>query len=259
MEKIKIMGIKYHTIIGLLVVVYFILSFNALFLQNFTIFQIFSIALFLITFLVIKEEIKEKDMEENFYKFFRDFYNNVLAGMELATALKKCKNAHYGHLTKYVREMANAIEWGVPFQKAMSNFLNQIRSKFIRKVGNLIIEVSYFGGNIGDALRTIDKSLIDIELIKKEKHSRLSLYALIIIIVYLVFLSVIYIIVSYFPMFFGSISTYIFYFRFMLIFESFLCGLVIGKVVDGTYFSGLKYTSILLFLSSMFIQLWLAI
>jgi len=258
MEKIEIMGIRNFAIIGL-VCIYLALSFNALFLQNFTIFLIFSSLLFLATFLIIKEEIKEKDMEENFCKFFRDFYDNVSAGMDLATALKKCKYGNYGYLTKYVKEMANAVEWGVPLPKALSNFLKQLRGKFIKKIGNLIIEISYFGGNVIDALRTIDKSLIDLELIKKEKHSRLSLYAWVIIAIYLIFLGIIYVIVSYFPMFFGSVSTYILYFRFMLIFEAFLCGLVMGKVIEESYFRGLKYTSILLFLSSMFIQLWLTI
>lgn len=259
MEKIEIMGIGNSAFVCTVLVAYFALSFNALFLQSFAIFLIFSLVLFLATFLIIKEEIKEKDMEENFCKFFRDFYDNVSAGMDLATALKKCKYGNYGYLTRHVREMANAVEWGVPMQKAFSNFLNHLRGKLVKKIGSLIIEISYFGGNVVDALRTIDKSLIDIELIKKEKHSRLSIYGWIIVAIYLIFLCIIYVIVSYFPMFFGSVSAYILYFRFILIFEAFLCGLVMGKVIEESYFKGLKYTSALLFLSSMFIQLWLTI
>ena len=249
------MGVRNLVIIAL-AFAYLGLSLNALVFQSFQIFLVFSLILLFATFLVIKEEVKERDMEENFCKFFRDFYDNVAAGMDLATALKKCKHGNYGYLGKEVRKMVNAVEWGVPLPKAFSNFLKEIKGELVKKIGNLIVEICKFGGNVGEALKTIDKSLIDIEMIKKEKYSRLSLYAWIIVAVYLIFLGIIYAVVFHFPMFFSG-SLYLPYFRFMLVFEAFLCGFVMGKIVEGSYFRGLKYVSLLLFLSAGFIQLWL--
>lgn len=201
---------------------------------------------------------KRRDLLENFPRFFQEVYNNCSSGMTLVKAVKHSKNANYGRLTPAIRNLCLQIEWGVPFPVALRKFGEKVNEPFISRLIDLIDKTSEFSPNLAKSMDEIYNHIILTSELEKERSAALFPQLMSIYLIYFVLLSTIFLLFNFFLPSFGStdISFYKTIFSQLIIMESVLSGLSIGKIAEGSFKAGIKHTLILLFIGIFFIYFY---
>ncbi len=207
---------------------------------------------------------ERKELEEKFPDFLRDVAQNIRTGMTIPQAIKGTRENYYGSLTPYVKKMIVQIDWGVPFDKILTDFANRT-TKSLRRTVSTIIDTHKGGGDIADIFDSIGKSIVEINRINKERSSIIYNQMLTGYIIFFVFIGVLIIMQIYlipslqtFSAPESEISAFeglgIFYanvFRILIVLQGFFSGLVIGKLSEGSIISGLKHSILLVIIGSL--------
>ncbi len=241
---------------------------NLILLSSFTLSVVSIVIIPIGPFVYQYRKYKEnKEIEERFPDFLRDVAQNIRTGMTIPQAIKATKGTYYGALSPYVGKMIVQIDWGVPFNKILTDFANNT-TKSLRRTVLTIIDTHKGGGDIADIFDSVGKSIIEINRINKERYSVIYNQMLTGYIIFFVFIGVlimmqIYLIPSLqtFAAPEVGISTFEqlggFYanvFRILIILQGFFSGLVIGKLSEGSTISGLKHSILLVIIGSL--ALW---
>ena len=203
-----------------------------------------------------------REMESQFIMLIRDISDSIKSGMTLPMALDHVSKRDYLSLTKYAKRLSAQIEWGIPFKKALTTFADNTRSVPIQRAIATIIATYSIGGKISDTLDSVNKSLVTINKIKKERSA--SVYSQIITsyIIFFVFILILVILqVFLIPSLtvqneeIMSLSTdtapipspEIFNqgFTMFIVVQGFFAGLATGKMAEGSIVAGLKHSVIL--------------
>ena len=249
-----------------------IIAFNFLFVADFAplVFPIINVAGSLIAtapiVLILYTRYKtNREVEQQFIVFMRDLSDSINAGMTLPLALNHCSKNEYMALTPYVNDMAAQVDWGIPFKRALETFAKKIESVMIKRSVTTIIETYKVGGKISDTLDAINRSLITVEKIKKERSSSVQSQVVTSYMIYFVFIFILVILQSFLipSLTQRSVSSvalsvtgaseslptnqdYSEIFTIFIVMQGFFAGLATGKMAEGSIVSGLKHSVILI-------------
>ncbi len=119
----------------------------------------------------LRENARQKEIEQKFLEFVRAITGNVKSGTPLPKAVKEAAQSNYGALTPYVRKMGYQMDWGIPFKEALQHFSKSTNNKIIRRAVAIIIEAEKSGGNIQDVMDGVTTSVVQIKKIKDERRA----------------------------------------------------------------------------------------
>ncbi|MBI5061459.1 MAG: type II secretion system F family protein [Candidatus Aenigmarchaeota archaeon] len=194
-----------------------------------------------------------KKMEAMFPMFLRDITENLNAGMTLPQSIRTASQNEYGVLSQYAKEMSAKIDWGVSFEKALNDFAEKSGSTTIKRSVKTIIEAHRSGGAIDIVLEAVVSSVRELEMIKKERSTRIYSQMISGYFIFFLFLGVMIGMAKFLiPAFSteglgfgtGGSSEAGFYtqlFRNMIVLQGVFAGLGIGKMAEGTIIAGLKH------------------
>ncbi len=215
-----------------------------------------------------------RQKEEMFLEFARNLVENVEAGTPISRSILNVRKKDYGKLNPYINKLANQIALGIPVKTALETFARDINIPTITRAVTIISESEKAGGKIDDILEAVAKSVSQIEKLKKER--RAAMYTLVVqgYIIFMIFI-IIMLVMQFkilpiasnlgsglgegaegIPGFslgqkgaIASAETLSKPFLWLLIFQGFFAGLVIGKLAEGKIISGLKHSFILVALA----------
>jgi len=220
---------------------------------------------------VVIETGEEREKDEMFLEFSRDLVEGVRSGTPISKNIINLREKDYGSLSPHIKKLANQISLGIPVKDALRNFAYESRSKNIKRAVTLIKEAEKAGGDIGEILEAVAKSVGETEKLKKER--RAAIYNLVVqgYIIFLVFIVIMLIMqfrilgmagdlagggeigeIGGFgagKMNFGEgelLSSPIFL---LLLIQGFFAGLTIGKLSEGSIKAGIKHSFILVVLA----------
>ncbi len=233
-----------------------ILILNISFVKNVQLFAIINLVAGIIAFGIpvyvgYSGQSKSKRMEEIFPVFLRDINNNIKVGMTLPQAIRETTHNDYGVLTPHVKEISAKIEWGISFEKVLENFAKKVKSPVLDRIIRTVIETNQSGGEVGQVLETVSKSVESVEKIKKERASTIYSQMINGYFIYFVFLGIIIIMSNFlFPVInlgSGEVSGISFneIFLHLIVIEGLFAGLAIGKMSEGNFISGAKHSMVL--------------
>lgn len=208
---------------------------------------------FLIKYYVYR---REREIEARFPDFLRDVADTINSGMTLPQAIKHVANNDYGILSKYVKQTAVQIDWGIPFERIFRNFAEKTGNRIIKRAVSTIIETHRSGGRISDALTSVTETLIEIGKIRKERMAHVYSQILTGYMIFFVFLGIMIGLMKFLlpgmllPGTEGGIGKinpefYREMFFYLTLIEGVFSGLAIGKMSEGTIIAGIKHTLIL--------------
>ena len=255
--KKKGMSLKIISLISVGIASSIVIINFALFSKNVKIFPMlnfFSIVIALGIPLMVKytEIKKNREIEKYFPIFLRDIADSIETGMTLPQAIRSVANNDYGLLSQYVKEMAAKVEWGISFEKILETFAEKVNSPVIKRSIKTVIETHRSGGKISTVLSAVAQTQDIIERVKKERAS--NVYAQMIngYVIFFVFLGIMFGLSKFLiPSFHSSTfqenlaPVYIGIFRNLVIIEGIFSGLAIGKMAEGSIFSGIKHSLVL--------------
>jgi len=202
-----------------------------------------------------------KEIEEQFIVFITDLTEAIDSGMTLPIALKHAAQRSYGVLTPYVKEIHAKVDWGVPFEEALSIFARKVNSTPIKRSVGTIIETYKVGGKISDTLRAIGQSLIEINKIKQERSASVQSQIITSYLIFFVFIFILVILQTFLIPALGSATTaggleevsegipteiYSQTFINFIIVQGFFAGLATGKMAEGSLIAGFKHSLVLI-------------
>ncbi len=204
------------------------------------------------------------EYEDRFPDFLRDIVEGVRSGMSLPQSIQNAAGNDYGRLSPKVNAMSAKLEWGIPFDKVLSDFAEQTDSQIIRRAVNTIIQTYESGGNVSEVLETVGKNIKEIKQLERERESELYGEVLTGYLVYFIFIGVLIALINYLvpalsfsgdigPLSGGGgqstsalINQYRPIFRNLVVIQAVFSGLVIGKLSEGELRAGAKHVAVLL-------------
>ena len=191
-------------------------------------------------------------IESRFPDFLRDVTSNIETGMTLTQAIRTVSRNDYGPLSKHVKTMAAKLDWGINFETVLEKFADNVGSVAIKRSVKTINETHRSGGYIGTVLEAVAESQNILERIKKERSA--SVYSQMVngYVIFFVFLAVMYGLSKFLVPAFqyqgtaaDVASSYDSIFRDLIVIQGIFAGISIGKMAEGSIFSGFKHGMVL--------------
>ena len=236
----------------------------SIFAYNNLVLNILLVNVFAIVFVLIGPVVLEygryskmKNVEERFPDFLRDISENIAAGMTLPQSIKSLKQTDYGDLTPYVKKMIIQMDWGVPFENVLRDFSDE-STPLIKRTVSTVIETYSGGGDLSEVLRSVGKSISEVNKLRKERYSGVYSQVISGYLIFFVFLGILISLqrfllpsllsISAPELGVSSASSIGFYndiFQWLVLIQGFFSGLVIGKMSEGSLIAGLKHCLVL--------------
>ena len=206
-----------------------------------------------------------REVEQQFIVFIRDLADSINSGMTLPLALTHCSKNDYMALNPYVKSMAAQVDWGIPFKRALETFAKKIGSISVSRAVFTLIETYKVGGKISDTLEAINRSLVTVEKLKRERSSSVHSQVVTSYMIFFVFIFILVILQSFLipsltqrstssaalsitqgPQQLPTAQDYSQIFTIFIVMQGFFAGLATGKMAEGSLASGLKHSVILI-------------
>ena len=97
-------------------------------------------------FAAVRFSGERRSLERTLPEFIRDVAEGRKTGLSPEVAIERLGDRHYGTLSKHVKKMGAQLSWGVSLSKVVSTFTDAVGSWVTRAIGTLLIEVVDVGG-----------------------------------------------------------------------------------------------------------------
>ncbi|MFQ6068536.1 MAG: type II secretion system F family protein [Candidatus Bathyarchaeia archaeon] len=196
--------------------------------------------------------------EEAMPSFLRDVTESRKVGLSpVKSIIQATKRTGYGPFSETLKLVRSQIEWGVPLRKIFGNIKKQIRSWPVLVYFLILIETIEFGGGSANALEILAEYSEKNKDIEANKRSTLKPYVLLAFVwsVLIALTTSIVAITVYVltqisvpgssPSMLSSMQQQIVMFSIGIIFQCWMSGFFIGKISEGTFAAGFKYSAML--------------
>lgn len=224
----------------------------------------------------LKEQKRQKEIEEKFLEFVRALVGTVKSGISIPHAIRQTADKDYGALTPYTKKLSNQLEWGIPTRDALTIFSNDTGNSVIKRSISIVLEAERSGGGMEDVLESVTNSVVHVKKLKAERKA--STYSQIVqgYIVFFVFIAIMLLLqIKLFPQLEGMSASMAgglsmvggmggmfeegekanldsVFFGLVLI-QGFFAGVMIGKFSEGTLKQGLLHSLVLMTLAALIV------
>ncbi len=198
-------------------------------------------------------------LEAKLPEFIRDVAESRKIGLSPEASIEGLGAKNYAHLSKPVKKMGAQLSWGLTLTKVVSTFIASVNSWLTKVVGALMLEVVDVGGGTVRSFSEMADFTRKINDLEAEKRSTLRPY------IFVTYMAGIMIVLTTFLMVYfmtqttltpggsiGGVTVDAGTIELLLvsaIFESFVVGLVAGKMGEGSLSDGFKHSMILVTIS----------
>ena len=212
---------------------------------------------------------KKKEIQERLPDFLNSTANSLSSGMTVFDAIKVSSKGSYGSLTPDIKKMNAELSWRIPIKKVFTNFADRMKSPLIKRAVITINRGLSMGGNTPKIFKAVSKELTQVNEVKEQRIANMSMYTVVIMMCFFVFLAIMLILNNtLFSYFFdiqeqqtGSMEGFVsaidpqrlYYALYSFVFvQGIGSGILGGYMMDGNLSSGVRY-SFLLGVTSIFV------
>jgi len=208
------------------------------------------------------DSMRKQRLEAALPNFFRDLAGMYESGMTLPHAVHIVSDGDYGALSPHVRRLDREMSWNASFDDAMKRFGDRVGTPLVRRSVDLITRATAAGGNVGEVLNAAARDAYATASLAAERRTGMSIYVVIIIVAFLVFLFVIGVLTGSFLSAMaeagsslagtgqslsglgGSVdmSVYKRLFTHAAVLQALFSGIVAGQMGEGRAVAGVKYS-----------------
>lgn len=214
----------------------------------------------------LRETQRIRHLEEALPNFFRDLAGMNDSGMTLPNAIHLVAQSEYSTLTPYVRRLDNEMSWNTTFIDAIQRFRSRLGTPLSDRSIDLIAKASRAGGDVSEVLRAAAVDTYEVIQLRSERRNNMLIYVVIVLISFMVFVFVIYILVTTFlstmaeagsaamssgagaASFIGAVDLFFYerIFSHAAMIQGLFSGLMAGQMGEASAIAGLKYSAIML-------------
>jgi len=207
----------------------------------------------------------KNSMEQGVTSFLRDLTEVRKTGLSPEKCIESLSKRDYGAFSKELRKISAEISWGLPIKKVMMDFLRRTRSWMVQIVMFLLVETIDVGGGTIAMIESLARFNNLTQEVDKEKKMSVRPYVMMPYLASILLVATTVMMMSFSTGFgtstvaavagaaaaapkqdMGMMQTI---FMTAVIFNSYLIGIVAGKISDESIASGFKHASILVILA----------
>lgn len=210
-------------------------------------------------FMSMKYSRERQGLEKALPEFIRDVAEGRKTGLSPEVAIERLGARHYGTLSPHVKKMGAQLSWGVSLSKVVSTFTDAIGSWVTRAIGTLLIEVVDVGGGTIRSFSEMAEFTRDINDMDTDRKAALKPF------VYITYIAGVMVVITTFIMVYllsapsasgfaasSSASVQPAVIDMLLttaVFDSFVIGIVAGKMGESGVSDGFKHAMMLVIVS----------
>jgi flagellar protein FlaJ len=196
---------------------------------------------------------KKSSMENGINSFLRDLTEVRKTGLSPEKCIESLAHRDYGEFSKELRKISSEISWGVPVRKVIMDFVHRVRSWMTQVVMFLLVETIDVGGGTIAMIESIARFNNLTQEVDKEKKMAVRPYVLMPYFSAILLVATTTMMIGIMPATLGvaggakprDLGPTITIFTTSCIFNSYLIGLVAGKISEESIAAGFKHASIL--------------
>ena len=213
-------------------------------------------------FFSMKYSRERSGLEKILPEFIRDVAEGRKTGLSPEVAIERLGGRHYGVLSPFVQRMGAQLSWGVSLSKVVATFTDAVGSWVTKAIGVLLIEVVDVGGGTIRSFSDMADFTRDINRMEGERRSALRPF------IFIAYIAGIMVIVTTFILVYllaapsaGGLGSYsvipapnpgtIDLLLTTAVFDSFVIGLVAGKMGESSVSDGFKHAIALVIASNI--------
>jgi flagellar protein FlaJ len=223
-----------------------------------------SVALFISTapaaIVHIRLSKTKNSMEQGVTSFLRDLTEVRKTGLSPEKCIESLSKRDYGTFSKELRKISSEISWGIPIKRVMMDFLHRTRSWMVQIVMFLLVETIDVGGGTIAMIESLARFNNLTQEVEKEKKMNVRPYVMMPYLASILLVATTIMMMS-FTTGFGATTAGVSttasqgkglmqtIFMSAVIFNSYLIGIVAGKISEESIGAGFKHAAILVLIS----------
>ena len=243
-------------------------SFQIITLNNFAYFDFAFLSILLIIgplgFYKYLEFKKKQEMQDRLPDFLIEVGDSLSSGMNIFEAVKVAEKGHYGKLDPEIKKMKSQLSWNITMKSLLYDFADRMKTAIVHRIIIVLEKGLHMGGETHKIFKAMAAEVEQINYMERQRKSIMSIYALVTLVCFFVFLAIIMILNNtIFQSFFdiqsqqvGRIGSsiqfnfvdpeYLKYTLFSFVFvQSIGAGMLAGFMMDGRLSSGSRISLIL--------------
>lgn len=133
----------------------------------------------------------KKEMQERLPDFLNEVGDSLATGMNIFDSLKAAEKGHYGKLSPEIKKMKSQLSWNISIKDILYNFAFRLKSAIVQRIIIVIDKGLIMGGNTPKIFKAAAKEVNQVNQIEYQRKSNMSIYAVVILVCFFVFLAII--------------------------------------------------------------------
>jgi flagellar protein FlaJ len=200
---------------------------------------------------------KKSSLEQGISNFLRDLTEVRKTGLSPEKCIESLAHRDYGEFSKELRKISSEISWGVPMRKVIMDFVKRVRSWMTQIVMFLLVETIDVGGGTIAMIESLARFDNLTQEVDKEKKMAVRPYVIMPYFAAILLVATTTMMIGIMPATLGvtgagvtkNLGPTIMIFTTSTIFNSYLIGLVAGKISEESVAAGFKHASILVLIA----------
>jgi pilus assembly protein TadC len=208
----------------------------------------------------------KKELQKILPEFLVEIGDSLSTGMTIFEAIKAAEKGHYGELDPKIKKMKTQLSWNVSVKQVFNEFATKMKSAIIHRIVITINRGLLMGGSTPKVFKAAAREVDQINQLEDQRQKNMSIYTIVIILCFFVFLAIILILnntvfTSFYdlqmneqlvsagtalPSFNAVNPMHLKYVLFSFVFiQSIGAGVLAGFMMDGKISSGVRYSCVL--------------
>jgi flagellar protein FlaJ len=207
---------------------------------------------------------KKKQIQQRLPEFLVEIGDSLSTGMTIFEAIKFAEKGHYGELSPKIKKMKSQLSWNISIKEVFNDFAFKMKSAIIQRIVITINRGMLMGGSTPKVFKAAAREVDQVNLLENQRKKDMSIYTIIILMCYFVFLGIVIILdKTIFTSFLGLQATqtaqigqdfimsrvnpmHLQYSLFSFVYvQSIGSGILAGFMMDGKLSSGVRYSCVL--------------
>jgi archaellum biogenesis protein FlaJ (TadC family) len=138
----------------------------------------------------------KKEMQQRLPDFLTEVGDSLATGMNIFDAIKTAEKGNYGKLTPQISYMKRQLSWSVSMKNVLFDFAARMKSAIVQRIVIVIDKGIFMGGNTALIFKAGASEVDQVNQVERQRLAIMTVYALVVIVCYAVFLGIIYILSS---------------------------------------------------------------
>ena len=134
---------------------------------------------------------KKKEIQKRLPEFLIEIGDSLSTGMTIFDAIKAAEKGHHGGLGPKIKKMKNQLSWNISVKEVFNEFATKMKSAIINRIVITINRGLIMGGSTPKVFKAAAKEVDQINQLEDQRKKNMSIYTIVIILCFFVFLAII--------------------------------------------------------------------